>query len=329
MSNRHDKYLSRVDLVKNQVERQRLKEQEYSAAKRKKLQQQNKLLYERQQLIASAELAARVAASNASGGDESSVDPDAQAFVTNAGIVDQVEADAVNNLVIGLKADGLWSKMKAIYPFVGSSASSQKFNLKDPRDLDVAYRLVFNGGWTFSSNGALPNGTNGYADTKLIPSINWTKFNHHFSLYSRTNNKRDVFNGARNLGNYQAEVILLRSTDSPNGKFYYWSYGWGQSSVYIDSTDSTGLFLATNRSASDREVYRNGNSIATNTYDMTPYLAVTFSMLLASNNLNGSASGYDNKELAFSSLGDGLTDTEASNLYTRVQAFNTTLNRQV
>lgn len=265
MSNRHDKYLSRVDLVKNQVERQRLKEQEYSAAKRKKLQQQNKLLYERQQLIASAELAARVAASNASGGDESSVDPDAQAFVTNAGIVDQVEADAVNNLVIGLKADGLWSKMKAIYPFVGSSASSQKFNLKDPRDLDVAYRLVFNGGWTFSSNGALPNGTNGYADTKLIPSINWTKFNHHFSLYSRTNNKRDVFNGARNLGNYQAEVILLRSTDSPNGKFYYWSYGWGQSSVYIDSTDSTGLFLATNRSASDREVYRNGNSIATNT----------------------------------------------------------------
>jgi hypothetical protein len=329
MSNRHDKYLSRVDLVKNQVERQRLKEQEYSAAKRKKLQQQNKLLYERQQLIASAELAARVAASNASGGDESSTDTDAQAFITAASITNPTQQSAINTLVTDLKGYGVWSKMKALYPFVGGTASQHKFNLKNPLDTDAAFRLVFNGGWTHSANGALPNGTNGYADTKLIPSINWTKFNHHFSLYSRTNNKRDVFNGARNSGPQQAEVILLRSTDSPNGKFYYWSYGWGQSSVYIDSTDSTGLFLATNRSASDREVYRNGNSIATNTYDMTPYLAVTFSMWLASNNFNGSANGYDNKEIAFASLGDGLTDTEAANFYTAVQAFQTTLGRNI
>ena len=38
---------------------------------------------------------------------------------------------------------------------------------------------------------------------------------------------------------------------------------------------------------------------------------------------------YASKQYAFASIGDGLTDTEASNLYTRVQAFQTTLNRQV
>jgi hypothetical protein len=41
------------------------------------------------------------------------------------------------------------------------------------------------------------------------------------------------------------------------------------------------------------------------------------------------ASGFDNKETAFYSIGDGLTDTEAANFYTAVQTFQTTLGRQV
>ena len=38
---------------------------------------------------------------------------------------------------------------------------------------------------------------------------------------------------------------------------------------------------------------------------------------------------YANKECAFSSVGNGLTDTESANLYTAVQAFQTTLSRNV
>ena len=61
--------------------------------------------------------------------------------------------------------------MKALYPFVGGTATSHKFNLKDPRDLDAAFRLQFNGGWTHNSNGVTPNGTNGYADNKELEYI--------------------------------------------------------------------------------------------------------------------------------------------------------------
>ena len=35
------------------------------------------------------------------------------------------------------------------------------------------------------------------------------------------------------------------------------------------------------------------------------------------------------RQYAFSSIGDGLTDTDASNLYTLTQAFQTSLSRQV
>jgi hypothetical protein len=115
------------------------------------------------------------------------VDPDAQAFITAAAITNPTQQSAVNQLVVDLKGYGVWSKMKALYPFVGGTASQHKFNLKDPRDLDAAFRLVFNGGWTHSSTGALPNGTNAFADTKLNAfTLPLNQNSTSFSAYSRT-----------------------------------------------------------------------------------------------------------------------------------------------
>ena len=256
------------------------------------------------------------------------LDPDAESFLTAAAITDPIISGAINTLVVQMKADNIWTKMKAIYPMVGGTASTHKWNLKDPRDLDAAFRLVFNGGGTHSSTGYLPNGINGYADTKLVPSTDFTTYNHHISLYSRTNNQRNSFHGAHmNIG--QSERYLLRSTDAPSGAFYYWSYGWATSSIFTANTDSRGLFLVTNRSASDREAYRNGTTLATNTFNMSAYSPVSISLFIGSDNVNGSPQTYDNKEIAFGSLGNGLTDTEAANFYTTVQTFQTTLSRQV
>ena len=110
-----------------------------------------------------------------------SLDPDAQAFLTAASITNPTISGAINTLVVQMKTDNIWSKMKAIYPMVGGTASTHKFNLKDPRDLDAAFRLVFNGGWTHSANGAQPNGTNGFADTKLNQSANLILNSNHIS----------------------------------------------------------------------------------------------------------------------------------------------------
>ena len=119
-----------------------------------------------------------ILARSASGG---AVDPDAQAFITAASITDPTQQSAINQLVVDLKGYGVWTKMKALYPFCGSTASQHKWNLKDPRDLDAAFRLVFNGGWTHSVNGALPNGTNAFANTYFNP-IAQSSALHSFSL---------------------------------------------------------------------------------------------------------------------------------------------------
>ncbi len=56
------------------------------------------------------------------------IDPDAAAFfarVTAAGgTLSATEQTAVNTLVVQMKADGIWTAMKAIYPMVGASAAA-------------------------------------------------------------------------------------------------------------------------------------------------------------------------------------------------------------
>ena len=115
---------------------------------------------------------------------KTSVDPDAQAFITAAGITNPTQQTAINTLVVSLKANGIWTKMKAIYPMVGGTATSHKFNLKDPRDLDVAFRLSFVGGVTHNSNGITVNGVNGYCQTWINngSTINITATNSGYGI---------------------------------------------------------------------------------------------------------------------------------------------------
>jgi hypothetical protein len=257
-------------------------------------------------------------------GTQTVSDADAQAFVTNAAIVDQVEANAVNKLVIDMKAAGVWSKMKAIYPFVGGSASSHKFNLKDPRDLDAAFRLVFNGGWTHSSNGAQPNGTNGYADTFYIPSIQASQNSHHLSYYSRTEQDANSVDIGCSIWPNGYDFLQIKTS----GISYYGINILAAFDTYTNSS-SIGYFIANRTASNDQDLFKSGTKVKNGTAQSHSVLCNISVAISALKNANGTYTNYSSKQVAFSSIGDGLSDTEAANFYTAVQNFQTTLNRQV
>jgi hypothetical protein len=254
-------------------------------------------------------------------------DPDAQAFITAAGITDNTQKTAINTLVVDMKGYGIWTKMKAIYPMVGGTASTHKYNLKDPQDLDAAFRLVFLGGWTHSSTGALPNGTNGYADTKCNMSTNYSvNTSVHISYYSRTtgvftSQDISVYNGTT------FTALAIQRAIPPNQSFF----AANETVNYITAIDSNGAaFYISNRTALNiNNGWRNSTKVATgtNTAGTRPNL----NMFLANINVNGvpDAGLYGKRECAFASIGDGLTDADAGNFYLAVQAFNTSLSRQV
>ena len=224
----------------------------------------------------------------------------------------------------GAQVEG--TALTAYQPQLGSAqaaiASQFKYNLVNPVDSDAAFRLIFNGGWTHSANGATPNGTNGFANTYLVPSSVLSLNSTHISCYTRTNTT--------------VSAPLLSSEDATtynNGLFIWPKYSGNLYSVRINdnSSDSAtavantqGLHLAT-RTASNVKKYRhNTTQIFANTTASTSLNTSSIYVGASRNNAN-----YSTHQTAFASIGDGLTDTEAANLYTAVQAFQTKLSRQV
>ena len=228
--------------------------------------------------------------------------------------------------------------MKAIYPFVGGTASTHKWNLKDPRDLDVAYRLVFNGGITHSNTGALPNGINGYADTYVNTSLANFPTTNYISMgyYSRTGGSHltggNVIGSFGNsMGQANSARMLIRYVGSPDSTVSVFNYIDGVLPNALTTTDTsgTGMYIATRSSTASKLFMRgslSANSTGGNTtFDPPPYNAFLF----AYNNKDAGAEAFANKECAFAHIGVGLTDGECTNLTTIVNTFQTTLSRQV
>ena len=197
------------------------------------------------------------------------------------------------------------------FPIWGSAASS-KWNLKDPRDLDAAFRLTFTTGWTYSSSGITPNGTSDYADTFLTPSTSLTLNSTHFSIYSRTD-------GAGGSGGWDSGIngmmIYLDTIDFAirvNDNTF-------TSNSSIGNT-SKGLFIANRISSTTKKLIQNTNI---NNYSVNSTVLSNIKLYLSAINANGTTAAYDNKQCAFASIGDGLTDTEATNFYSRVNTLMT------
>ena len=194
-------------------------------------------------------------------------------------------------------------------------ASQFKYNLVNPVDSDAAFRLVFNGGWTHSSTGATPNGTNGYADTKLVPSSSLSTSSAHLSYYSRTN----VNQASYDLSSSQHYSLLLYQN-----KFYVNLETSGQYNATQVLTNTTGYYIGSRINNTNVNGYRNGiktiNNIAQNST-----LSAQPLFLAATNN----GQYFSSKQVAFTSIGDGLTDIDATNLYSRVNTFQVALSRNV
>ena len=223
-----------------------------------------------------------------------------------------------------LKGYGLWTKMKAIYPFVGGTATTHKWNLKDPRDSDAAFRLTFSGGWTHSANGADPNGTTGYADTFFTPNSSALLNSSHISYYSRENatateveiGVQDQFAGRLFIEiNTAGTTYTSVNTTQPN-----------DFASYADA-DAKAYYMAIRNDNANHISWRNAIKKVTKAQASTS-LSIYKIYIGAYNNV-GSALYYSTKQCAFATIGDGLTDTDATNLYNAVDRYQKFLGRAV
>ena len=263
-------------------------------------------------------------------GASAGVDTDAQAFITAASITDSTQQSAIDTLVKSMKSANIWTKMKALYPFVGGTASQHQFNLKDPRDVDAAYRLVFNGGWTHSSTGVLPNGTTGYADTKLNTSLRLTPNNLSIGFCTNTNRatgvNRNVYGNADN-GSFIPMTQFYLRTPSDQLISDLGNYNYGR--VSGTNTTTSGMYINTRTASNSMKVFKNGSLFGSNTQNNPTNTLPNCNLPIGAFNLNGAMSGYESINYQFFYVSDGLIDAEATAFYNAVQTYQTTLGRAV
>lgn len=298
--------------------------------------------YYQMMMVESAAAASAAASSAGGGGDRAQAsvvitDTDVLAFVAASGITDNTQRSAVNTLVTSLKGYSIWTKLNAIYPFVGGTASTHKWNLKDPRDLDAAYRLSFSGGWTHNANGITGNGTNALANTFYGTSTINT-----IGAYNRTATTNLTLLGATFTGIDSEDIqtnpigLVLKSNNMSVG--------------FVGNTLSAGTpipaGITVSRTAGDGatavKVYRNGtqNSTGNNNDWIQAIQAGVPPMIIGARRqddynyvgelLATTYTDHSTANIALAFMGNtALTGTEVANLNTAIVAYQTTLGRQV
>ena len=256
------------------------------------------------------------------GKQEYGIDPDFTAFnarvVAAGGTLNATEQSAIQNLCIALKDANIWDSLKAIYPMVGASAAACAQNLKSS-----SFTATFNGTLTYASTGVTPNGTSGYLDTNLQMDTNLSVNSNHISYYSRTSDAANKYDFGAIQGSNPAHYGVIRgATDLfflVNGNEF--ATQW----ISTANSDGNGFFISNRQSSNIFQGVRNSSILATNTTTNTGGMPSINMYIMRVNGSNL----YGIRECAFASIGDGLTNTQSADFYTAVQAFQTTLGRQV
>lgn len=266
-------------------------------------------------------------------------DADALAFIAATGITDTTQKSAINSLVVSLKGYSIWNKLDVIYPFVGGTAFTHKFNLKNPADSNLTNRLEFFNAWTHNSNGITGNGTNTVANTFFNPSVIRS-----FGVYVRTatngtpaflgatvrsDSGEGFYNGPYGIDFRGAETLFVNTNSIPNGNPPF-TRGY----ITVNTLDGSSKAI---------KVYRDGTYIDTahtpgiwpsTLFLNTPQIAIGATRA-DYYDANGDYENtlYENNttaNIAFAFLGNTiLTATEAANLNTAMVVYQTTLGRQV
>ena len=258
-------------------------------------------------------------------GQRSTCPTEALKFIDSSGITNQTEKDAICTLVKQLKDSSLWTSMLAIYPFVGGTASSSKWNLVNPVNSNSAFRLDFFGGWTFASTGAKPNGINAYAITYFVPFNSWASDTSiSFGYYSTTNTSATQVEMGIDAG--IAGTILLELNTSGT-TYLRANVSWTYTTTFADA-NSLGFYVGSRISSTQEKCFKNGVLKATGVFNKSIFATDSRPIYLAAWNKPPSTPFYySSKNCTFSFIANGLTDAKIATLYNIVLAFNTTLGR--
>ena len=242
-------------------------------------------------------------------------DADAQAYFTaNTAITSSADKNAINTFYLGLKTDGIYTKIKAMYLPIWGSAASSKWNLINNRSFDLSFTV----NWLYTSQGILGDGASTYADTFVNPTTVLTLNSTHLSIYSRTSTASSNW---QDIGNTVPPAQFSISAGYANVA-YSDCYNYNTGRISQANTDAKGFYLQSRTTSAIHKFFKNGSQFGTTNTGASGSFT-NQSIYIGAIRQSSSAPYNSARQYSFASIGDGLTDAEASNFYTRVNTLMT------
>lgn len=237
-----------------------------------------------------------------------------RSIINDGGTVSAARVKLVNELIYGLKVDGVWNKLDRLWLF----AAENEFSAL--RDVVAAAQATAVGGPTFQINmgytGQDAGAPTRYIDSNFNPStqgVAYVSNSCHISAWSATNNV--VVSGGALLGNHAFTVIIDTLFGGGNDLYARIQDGTPSGVVGNPSTRA-GHWVANRSGASASQAYQNGSLFGSPNDNSGGIVSQDF-YILAYNN-NGPTSSGSPQTVAMSSMGGSLSATDASNFFNRL-----------
>ena len=249
----------------------------------------------------------------ASSGGGSAYDSDAQAFFTaNSTLTDTAQKNAINQFVLDLKSNSLWTKVKELHLYFLGDATRNSYNLKNPS----IFQRTFSSGWTFSTSGALPDGVSAYSYSGLNVS----------SVFSANSIAFGVYYNTLKTGAFTSNGIFIAGYNciysASNTNYLYWNGAEIAESISDSANNGFQQISRENTTQVFRKIKSNSTTTYTNSYTSIPNAEFYIGK---SNGFNT----YESRRMTLSYMSDGLSTTDLDNFNTITNSLMTTLGINV
>lgn len=256
------------------------------------------------------------------------------AFMTavsdNSGTVGTTAQNALDAFITNSKTDNYWSKIKLLWIPLGDYAASAVCQIH-PNSNKLATRVNFVSGDYSEANGYTGNGTTKYLNFNTSPTgLGLSASSCSLFLYSHSSGalgQSDI--GAYNSDGSQALVLQVRVA-SGSGIYYYDSPNVTPGRLTFASTDGSGFHVASRTTASLSTAYRNGSTYGTtNTANTTGGTLPSSNIVGFGYSLAASLVASSPRRMSMMGAADGLSGTDVSNFWTRLQTLYSAIGRSL
>lgn len=244
-----------------------------------------------------------------------SFDPDAiiyrNAVIAAGSSITDSNFSAVNNLIVGLKNQSLWTLIDQLFLLAGTSSIAGA--LVKAKGSGTATNVNFVNGDYSQTTGLVGNGTSKYINTGRAANTLSNTSQHFFASGTGFEVAGSFVLGGAFTGG-ATSLLSLDVVVGGNRAYRSGTFTGGQFPLYTPSGVTSGTVCGTRRSSTDAEIYENGVSKSSNATSITPSFPAINIFLYALNS-SGTPAAYTASRLNMVSIGAGLTTAQALALH--------------